>query len=141
MKLSTRGRYGARAVLELAKHYEKGVLKLDEIAKRQDISRKYLEQIMMALISAGQVRTVRGKRGGFILTRPPEQVRLSEVLRVLEGSMSPVFCLDDPNSCKRAKDCVTRDVWKRMNKAMMGVLDSITLRDLADKNRKKKGRA
>ncbi len=135
MKLSSRSRYGFRAILELAAEYGNGPLQIRTIAEREDISNKYLEQLISLLKSSGLVRSVRGPRGGYELTRPPADVRLDEVFMTLEGPPVGVECLEHPQHCARCMDCVTRQVWMRMQSAMMGVLESMTLQDLVDKAR------
>lgn len=137
MKLSTKGQYGARAMLELALYYEEGPLLLRTIAKNQDLSERYLERIMTDLISAGLVRSLRGKCGGFILAKPLNEIKLSQIIQATEGSISPVDCLDDPKSCKRVKYCVTYDIWGRLKAEMQKVLDSITLADIVQMQKKK----
>ena len=133
MKLSSRSRYGLRAILELAVDYGKGPLQIRTIAEREDISNKYLEQLISLLKSSGLVRSVRGPRGGYELTRPPGEVRLDEVFTTLEGPPVGIECLTHPDHCPRCMDCVTRQVWSSMQSAMMGVLESMTLQDLVDK--------
>jgi len=135
MKLSSRSRYGFRAILELAVEYGKGPLQIKAIADREDISNKYLEQLIALLKGSGLVRSVRGPRGGYELTRPPAEVRLDEVFRTLEGPPISVECLEHPEFCPRCTDCVTRQIWARMQAAMMGILESMTLQDLVDKTR------
>jgi Rrf2 family protein len=130
MNLSTKGRYAARAALELAKSYDQGDLKLGEIAKRQEISERYLERLMNSLITAGLVRSTRGKKGGFRLTRHPDQIKLSQIIRAAEGSLSLVNCVDYPHECHRYQECVTRDVWKKISKSMINILNKITLKDM-----------
>ena len=130
MKLSTKGQYGARVMVDLATHYGEGPIPLRDIAKRQELSERYLEHLMLSLKAAGLVRSSRGAHGGFILARVPSQVKVSEVIQVLEGSMAPVHCVDDPNDCGRSSFCVTRDVWVKMKEAIVGVLESLTLQDL-----------
>lgn len=130
MKLSTRARYGLRAILELGLNYGKGIVTLSEISQKQEISERYLERIMSILVSSGLVTSLRGQHGGFTLAKDPSEIRLSEVIQVLEGSLSLVPCLDNPKICKRVNVCVVRDVWVRMKNAMLAVLDSITLRDM-----------
>ena len=137
MKLSTKGQYSARAMLELALHYEEGSLLLRTIAKNQDLSEKYLERIMTDLISSGLVRSLRGKCGGFILAKPLNEIKLSQIVQATEGSISPVVCLDDPKSCKRVKYCVTYDIWGRLRDEMKKVLDSITLADIVKMQKEK----
>ena len=102
MKLSTKGRYAMRAMLDLSLHYGEGPILLKDIAKREHISESYLEQIILSLKAAGLVNSTRGARGGFILTRPPSQIRLIEVMQVSEGSLVPVECVSDPEVCSDA---------------------------------------
>lgn len=130
MKISTRGRYGIRMMLVLALHYDKGTIPLRTIAKEQGISEKYLEQIVNPLMKAGIVKSFRGAQGGYILTNPPEQITVGEVLRILEGSLSPVDCVDHPN-CQNADSCVSLSIWKKMKEALDEVVDAITLADMA----------
>jgi Rrf2 family transcriptional regulator, cysteine metabolism repressor len=137
MKLSTKGRYATRAMLELADNYGKEHILLKDIARRQEISERYLERIMHTLVSSGLVRSSRGKNGGFSLAKPPEQIRLSDVVQSVEGSVAPVSCVDDTKSCGRADRCAAHDVWKRVKNAVLGVLDSITLKDMSELQRAK----
>lgn len=130
MKLSTRTRYGIRAVIELAQHEGKRPLQLKVIAERQGISVKYLEQLMSLLRSSGFVRSIRGSKGGYMLARAPEQVTLSEVFRCLEGPVTTAECTDNEDYCERAADCAARDVWIKVEEAIQGVLRSITLADM-----------
>jgi Rrf2 family protein len=132
MKLSTKGRYGTRALLDIALHQDDSPVQLKVIAQRQQISLHYLEHIIAPLIAAGLLRSARGAYGGVSLGKPPQEIVLSEVIQVLEGSITPVECVDDPNVCSRANICVTRDVWTDVKKAMAGVLGSITLQDLVE---------
>ena len=135
MKLSSRSRYGFRAILELAVDYGKGPLQIKTIAKREDISNKYLEQLIAMLKASGLVRSIRGPRGGYELTRPPNEIKLSDVFKTLEGPLVAVECLEHPEFCPRCTDCVTRQVWAKIQSAMLGVLDNITLQDLVDKTK------
>ena len=126
MKLSTRGRYGTRALLELALHYREGPVPLKDIAQRQQISLLYLEHLITPLIAGGIVRSTRGARGGVSLAKLPEEIRLSEVIQLLEGSIAPVECVNNPGICTRSELCVTRDIWSELKKAMNGILESTT---------------
>jgi len=137
MKLSTRGRYGTRALLDLALHQGEGPALLKNIARRQQISLRYLEHLITPLIAGGIVRSIRGARGGVWLAKAPEEIKLSEVIQLIEGSMAPVACVDNPEICSRSSFCVTRDVWKDMKKAMDEVLESTTLQDLVERQKKK----
>ena len=137
MKLSTKGRYAMRAMVDLALHYGEGPILLKDIAKREHISERYLEQIILSLKAAGLVNSTRGARGGFILARPPSQIRLIEVMQVSEGSIAPVECVSAPEVCSHASLCVTRDIWSEMKRAMNGILESTTLQDLVERQREK----
>lgn len=136
MKLSTRGRYATRALLELALH-EAGAATLKDIARRQQISVRYLEHLITPLVAAGIVRTTRGPRGGISLARPPHEVRLSEIILILEGSVAPVECVDNPKICARSESCATRDIWIDVTKAIISVLESVTLLDLVECHKNK----
>ena len=137
MKLSTRARYGTRAMIDLAMSYGKGLVLLKDIARRQQISGRYLEQIMIKLISSGFVQSVRGSRGGFILAKPPKDIILSDLIQALEGSIAPVPCVDNLKFCKLSKVCVTKDIWELMKKAMVDVLEKITLEDMVKMQKEK----
>jgi Rrf2 family protein len=137
MKLSTRGRYGTRALLELALHHGKGPVPLKDIAQSQQISLPYLEHLITPLIAGGIVWSIRGARGGVSLTRPPEEIRLSEVMQLLEGSIALVECVNDPKYCSRSDFCVTKDIWGELKKVMDGVLESTTLQDLVERQKRK----
>ncbi len=137
MKISTRGQYGTRALLELALHQGEGPVLLREIAQRQQISLQYLEHLISPLIAGGIVRSTRGARGGVSLTRAPEEIKLSEVVRLLEGSIAPVECVDNPQACERSELCVTRDIWGELKQAIDGVLESTTLKDLVERQKRK----
>ena len=138
MKLSARSRYGTRALLELALHQGKEPVQLKDISRSQQIPRQYLEHIIAPLISTGMIRTTRGARGGVSLARTPEEIKLSEVIQLLEGSVAPAECLNNPGVCDRSGFCVTRDIWNELKEAMEGVLASTTLKDLVDRQKKKK---
>jgi Rrf2 family protein len=132
MKLSTRTRYGIRAVIELAQHQGERPLQLKTIAERQNISIKYLEQLMGVLRSAGFIRSVRGAKGGYVLAGPPAQITLYEVFRALEGSVTTTECVEDASSCDRSADCAARRVWTQLEEAIRKVLTGITLADLIE---------
>ena len=137
MKLSTRGRYAPRAMLDLALNYGKGPVSLKNIARRQEISEGYLEHIMAVLRSAGLVQSTRGSRGGFNLAKLPKEIKLSQIIQAVEGSISPVACVDDSKLCNRADGCVTHEIWKKVKKAILEVFDSITLEDMVKMQKKK----
>jgi Rrf2 family cysteine metabolism transcriptional repressor len=136
MKLSTRTRYAMRAVLQLADNFGKGPLQTRVIAKQQDISIKYLEQLMSTLKSSGLVRSQRGAKGGYVLANPPNQIKLSEIFDVFEGPVVTVECVANENYCARAADCIARQVWSEVQWAVKNVLQSITLQDALDKAKK-----
>jgi Rrf2 family cysteine metabolism transcriptional repressor len=138
MKLSTRTRYATRAMLELAENFGKGPLQTRVIAKHQEISVKYLEQIMSALKSAGLIKSQRGAKGGYILAQSPEKIKLSEIFDIFEGQVLTVECVSNEKFCDRAGDCVARQVWCEIQKAMKGILESITLQDALDKSKQGK---
>ena len=137
MKLSTRGRYGTRALLELALHYREGPVPLKDIAQSQQISLQYLEHLITPLVAAGIIRSTPGARGGVWLARSPQEIKLSEVIGLLEGSTAPVECVNNPEICTRSELCVTRDIWGELKKAMNGVLESTTLQDLVERQKRK----
>lgn len=137
MKLSTRGRYGLRALLDLALHQGEGLVLLKDIARREEVSLPYLEHLITPLIAAGMVQSTRGARGGVLLLKPPSEIKLSEVVQLLEGSIGPVDCVNNPALCHRSAFCVTRDIWVEMKEAMSQVLDSTTLQDLVERQKRK----
>lgn len=133
MRISTRGRYGLRAMVELAQHFGQGPIPLNNIANRQEISEHYLEQLMGSLRKAGLVKSVRGAQGGYELAKSPPEITAGDVLRVLEGPISPVECIDEgqeKDPCEKMDQCPTRLLWLRMHQQMNEVLDSTTLEDL-----------
>ena len=134
LKLSTKCRYGARAILEIAKNYGKHPTKRKDISKTQEISESYLENIMLALKSNGLIDTVRGARGGYELGRPPSGITLFQIVEALEGPLELVDCLTDGSSCGRIDECAMREVWSGLKKAMEESLGRVTLQDLLDKN-------
>ncbi len=137
MKLSTKGRYGTRLLLDLALHQHEEPVLLRDIALRQDISLHYLEHLVTPLVAGGIVRTTRGPKGGISLVKPPEQVKLSDVIQLLEGSMAPAECVNDPTVCNRSGICVTRDVWDELKRTTDGILESITIQNLVERHKQK----
>ena len=137
MKLSTRTRYGMRATIELAQHDGPRPLQLKLIAERQDISVKYLEQLMSMLRSAGFVRSVRGSKGGYVLAKPAEQIKLSDLFHSLEGTVTTAECTEDEDYCGRSADCAAREVWVKVEAAINEVLSKITLADLVKSAKKR----
>jgi Rrf2 family iron-sulfur cluster assembly transcriptional regulator len=130
MKLSTRSRYGTRMLLDLAQHYNQGPVQLGEIAKRQNISLKYLEQIIIPLKKARYVESVRGPKGGHLLAKPPELITVGEIVALLEEGTSLVECAEHAELCERSPTCLTRLIWQEAAQAMFDKLKAITLADL-----------
>jgi Rrf2 family protein len=130
MKMSTRGRYGLRAMLELARCFGDGPLMMGTLAEREGLSRKYLHALLTGLKSAGLVRSVRGAGGGFVLSRDPSEIKITEVLSALEGPLSLVDCVADKEGCDRAERCTARPLWQELSGAIENVLDNVTLEDL-----------
>jgi len=130
MKVSTRGRYGLRAMLELARRFGEPPVLMGTLAEQEGISRKYLHSLLTALKSAGLVRSIRGTGGGFLLARPPSQIRLSEVLHALEGPFSLVDCVADTRACGKVNQCRARRVWRELNGVIENLLASVTLEEL-----------
>ena len=143
MKLSTKGRYGLRAIIDLAVNSENEAVCIQSIAQRQGISENYLEQLMRLLKKANIINSVRGAGGGYILAKDPKEISVGDVLRALEGSLTPVSCgaISGEGECDGADSCVTKFVWKRMNDAITEAVDGIMLSELADESRKKCERA
>lgn len=130
MKISTKGRYALRMMIDLAIHRNCKVVALKDIAERQNISKKYLEQIVPLLNRAELLHTVRGYQGGYALSKSPEEYTVREILSVTEGSLAPVACLQSTNDCDRRGGCPTLHIWEGLNKVINDYLDSITLADL-----------
>lgn len=137
MKLSTKGRYAVRAMLDLAQRWNEGLVLLKDVAHRQDVSERYLEHLFLTLKAAGLVNSIRGARGGFQLVHSPSEVRIIDVVRAVEGRLSVVECVTDPDSCTRSDQCATRDLWVDLQMAMDGVLESLTLQDLVERQHRK----
>jgi Rrf2 family protein len=130
MKFSTKSRYGTRLMLDMAQHYDQGPVQLGDIAKRQDVSVKYLEQIIIPLKRERYIKSVRGPKGGHILARPPEEITVGEIVALLERGDNLTECSVRPEVCGRAKSCPTRFVWREAARAMFERLSAITLADL-----------
>ena len=137
MKMSTKGRYGLRAMVDLAMTSENGPVSIQSIAERQELSEKYLEQLLALLKKAGLVKSIRGHQGGYLINRDPKTISVGDILRALEGDLTPVECsgLEEESSCKAAKSCVTKYVWKRINDSMEEAVDGITLAELMEQGR------
>ncbi len=137
MKISTKGRYALRLMLDLAIQPGDSAVPLRDVAERQEISDKYLEQIVTQLARGGLVRSVRGAGGGYLLTRTPEEYTVGEILRQLEGNLAPVSCVSGGSCCGRADRCVTLEVWQQIQDAVDSVVDNITLADLVKRYHEK----
>lgn len=132
MKISTKGRYALRLMVDLAVNNTGEPISLKDIAKRLDVSDKYLEQIISVLNKARFVRSVRGAQGGYILAKKPEEYTVGMILRLTEGSLAPVSCAEEDGVCERMDECAASMVWKKLNDAISGVVDNITLDELVD---------
>lgn len=132
MKISTRGRYALRMMIEFAMHPDT-TTKINQVAKNQNISEKYLEQIVSVLTKAGFVKSIRGAQGGYVLTRPASEYSVGDILRLTEGSLAPVYCLaDDAEPCFRGNTCVTKKVFRKIEDAVNNVVDNISLQELLE---------
>jgi len=133
MKISTKGRYALRLMIDIAIHSAAEPVRIKDIAKRQDVSEKYLEQIIAVLNKAGYVKSIRGPKGGYLLTKQPADYTAGMILRLTEGSLAPVSCLEfEENDCPRQDQCATLELWKRLDQAIKDVVDSVTLEDLVE---------
>ncbi len=140
MKISTKGRYALRLMLDLALNNTGEYIPLKSVSERQEISVKYLEQIITTLVKAGFVKGLRGSKGGYKLAKEPDEYTVGMILRLTEGSLAPVACLDDEvNTCDRCDDCITLELWKQLYSAINNVVDNITLADLIEKYNSKIG--
>lgn len=138
MKISTKGRYALRMMIDLAEHQNCGFVALKDIADRQNISKKYLEQIIPILGKSDILKTTRGSQGGYMLSKSPDKYTVGEILRLTEGSLAPVDCLNqDPIECERSSECATLPVWQGLNRVINEYLDSITLQDILDQQRER----
>ena len=127
MKLSTRSRYGTRMMLDLAQHYNRGPVQIGTIAKRQDISVKYLEQLIIPLKKANLIKSVRGPKGGHLLAKPPRQISIGQIVEVLEGGIDLSLCVGDADACDKSDECLIRSIWEEATEAMYRKLNSVTL--------------
>jgi len=134
MKLSTKTRYGTRAILDIAQNSENGRTMLKDIAARQSLSPKYLDHILSAMRRAGLIRNIRGKGGGYILSKTPASITVKDILEAVDGTFEPVECLSNTDLCDKVTSCGTRDVWLRMKEAVDGVLEEATLQSLLEKS-------
>lgn len=138
MMLSTKGKYGLRAVLDLALHTEESIISLSAIADRQDISISYLEQLIAKLKKAGIVNSIRGAQGGYVLSKPPSEISVGEILRALEGNLNPIKCseLSGEKGCNGADSCVTKFVWKRISDSINDTVNTMMLSELVEESRR-----
>jgi Rrf2 family protein len=133
MKISTKGRYGTRAILEIARRYGQSPIKRSEIAESQSVPDSYLENILIALKKAGLIRTIRGAHGGYQLAKSPDDISVLDIVEVLEGTIVPVSCIEENRSdCIRNGRCVTRQIWNEMYDAIRSVLGKYSLKDLLE---------
>jgi len=139
MKLSTKGRYGTRAMIDIALYKDSGSTLLKDIAARQGISLKYLDHILSSLRKAGLLKNVRGKGGGYSLTRPATKITLCEIIEAVEGSLAPVECVDNPDYCKKTTTCSAHDVWVKVRESIEEVLRNTSLQSLIENHEKKAG--
>lgn len=138
MKITTKGRYAIHILYDLAVNGTEHPVSVKEMATRQEISVKYTEQIISILNKAGYVSSSRGFQGGYRLTKPLDEYVIGDILRLTEGSLAPVACVEEEGSCEREVDCVTVEVWKRLNQAISDVVDHITLADLVELQEEKR---
>lgn len=136
MKLSSKCRYGLRAIVEIARNYEVKPTKRKDIAAKQDLDDSYLENILIDLKNKNIVMALRGAKGGFILKRPPEEITLLQVIESLQGDLSPAECLNTPGICNRVESCVTRPIWQKMKDAQEDILKNVTIKDLLEDDEK-----
>jgi len=140
MKLSTRSRYGTRAMIDIAQNKDSSATQLKDISRRQAISAKYLDHLLSSLRKAGLIRSTRSRQAGYSLSRPAKKITLKDIVLVLEGSLAPVDCVDNPGTCPQVKTCCSRNVWSKLKREIEKVLASITLQDLVD-SKKTKGKS
>lgn len=139
MKLSTRSRYGTRMMVDLAQHYDEGPVQIGDIAKRQDISVKYLEQLIIPLKKADYVKSVRGPKGGHMLAKPPDKITVGKIVELLEGGIDLTQCIENPDICDRSETCLTRNIWESATRAMDKKLNSITLSHIIKRHKRAQG--
>ena len=140
IKISTRGRYGLRALIDLSLYQEDKAIPLREISEREKISEQYLEQLFASLRKAGVVSSVRGAHGGYLLNEDPEEITAGDIIRILEGPIQPVNCVTDDFNCEQEHECVTHELWGILSEQIGEVLDSYTLADLTEKAKKVKNK-
>lgn len=140
MKISTKGRYGLRVLLDIATHQDHGPVILRDIAKRQDISEKYLWQVINPMKGAGLVTAARGSKGGYTLAKGVEEITLLDVVTALEGPVCVVDCVGDPAACERSSSCVARDIWKRVEDSLRATMAKISLKELVQNQKDQEAR-
>ncbi|MCF8144883.1 MAG: Rrf2 family transcriptional regulator [Deltaproteobacteria bacterium] len=133
MKLSTRSRYGTRMMLDLAAHYDEGPVQIGDISRRENISVKYLEQLIIPLKKARLIESARGPKGGHMLTKSPEEITIGEIVRVMEGGIDLTHCIENPDVCEKTNSCLTRTVWEDATRAIYERLDASTLANIIEK--------
>ncbi len=138
MKISTKGRYGLRAIIDLAVYSDGRPVLLRDIAKRQKISRRYLERLFAMLKSIGVIRSIRGAQGGYLLAKDPREINASQIIEALEGPLVPVDCVADPSICDQTEECVTRDVWCKIALQIKQYFEGISLKELIEESNKKR---
>ncbi len=137
MKISTRARYGLRLMFNLTLYYGKGPQLLKEIAKREEISEKYLSQIIIPLKTAGLINSTRGAHGGYILGKDPKNITVKDIFEAIEGKINVVECINNQKSCSMVSSCECRDVWYKLNDSIINSLESVTLHDILSQHYKK----
>jgi len=137
MKLSTRSRYSTRLMVELALSYGKGPVLLKDISRSQEISLKYLAQLIIPLKIAGLIKSSRGAHGGYFLSRPPKDIKLSEIVTAVEGPLSLVECVDNPGICNRSGSCITKEIWTEIGKKLSETLNSYNLQQMMERQKEK----
>jgi len=137
MRISTKGDYATRALQDLALHYDQGPIAIERVAARQGLPVRYLEQLLLTLKRAGFLLSKRGVNGGYSLAKPPARITLGEILRTVDGPIEAIYCVDQPQECARGSDCVLRDVWSEVGRAVSAIVDHTTLQDLCDRLRQK----
>lgn len=137
MRISTKGDYATRALQDLAMHYERGPVAVEKIAGRQGLPVRYLEQLLLKLKRAGFLLSKRGVNGGYSLAKPPARITLGDILRAVDRSIEAIYCVERPQECAHGTDCVLRDVWSEVGRAVSAIVDHTTLQDLCDRVRQR----
>jgi Rrf2 family protein len=141
MRITTKGDYATRALQDLAWHYERGPVAIEKIASRQGLPVRYLEQLLVRLKRAGFLLSKRGVNGGYSLARPPERITLGDILRAVDSPIEAIYCVEQPQECGHGSDCVLRDVWAEVGRAVSAIVDHTTLQDLCDRIRQRESEA